>query len=126
MVYKPIIELNETSTSTFKAVISQSLLSLFTKGTVECISNQLQIQMWKDHLVHLKKKKESGGLSKGIIIVILIFQRGKHTLQELLLCPLLTFETFKHLWLHAVKYRASNAYNHICLNVSKSSTFGKK
>lgn len=45
MVYKPIIELNETSTSTFKAVISRSPLSLFTKGTVECISNQLQIQM---------------------------------------------------------------------------------
>lgn len=52
MVYKPIIEFNETSTSAFKAVISWSLLSLFTKWIVECISNQLQIQMQNDNLIH--------------------------------------------------------------------------
>lgn len=102
MVYKPIIELNETSTRAVKAVTSWFLLSLFTKGTVECISNQIQIQM----IIKSIKKKKSSGLSKCTIIVSLRFQAGKYY-QDLLLsvfCLYFSMITFKDINSNMFKY----------------------
>lgn len=76
MVYKPIIELNETSTRAVKAVTSWSLLSLFTKGTVECISNQIQIQMI---IKSIKKKKKVVGFPNVPLLFHLGFRQENTT-----------------------------------------------